>query len=179
MQPHPRHCRTASANLPIDPTTPLAPLVPFLRERFALEWTGTHGAPHWSRVRLNGLLLAERTRASRRVVECFAVLHDLCRADEYRDPEHGARAAALVEEIFAERLLLSREEADLLAHACRHHSEGQIDADITIQVCWDADRLDLGRVGIRPQPRYLCTAAARDSKVIDAAWERSRVRPVR
>jgi hypothetical protein len=31
----------------------------------------------------------------------------------------------------------------------------------TLQACWDADRLDLGRVGITPQPHRLCTDAAR------------------
>ena len=47
------------------------------------------------------------------------------------------------------------------------------DADITVQTCWDADRLDLGRVGIRPDPRRLCTAAARNPRMIEAAFARS------
>ncbi len=33
---------------------------------------------------------------------------------------------------------------------------------ISLQACWDADRLDLGRVGITPKPHRLCTEAARD-----------------
>jgi uncharacterized protein len=28
--------------------------------------------------------------------------------------------------------------------------------------CWDADRLDLGRVGIQPKPELLCTDTARE-----------------
>jgi uncharacterized protein len=44
--------------------------------------------------------------------------------------------------------------------------------DLTIQTCWDADRLDLGRVGIVVRPARLCTAAARDAKLI--AWARRR-----
>jgi uncharacterized protein len=47
-------------------------------------------------------------------------------------------------------------------------------ADITIQTCWDADRLDLGRVGIVPDPARLCTVAARDPDLIRWAIERSR-----
>ena len=70
-------------------------------------------------------------------------------------------------------LMISNEEAQLLAFACRHHSDGMTDGDITVQTCWDADRLDLGRVGIRPHPAKLCTAAARDVKLIDWAYERS------
>jgi uncharacterized protein len=31
----------------------------------------------------------------------------------------------------------------------------------TLQACWDADRLDVGRVGIAPKPHRLCTEAAR------------------
>ncbi len=38
--------------------------------------------------------------------------------------------------------------------------------DITVQTCWDADRLDLGRVGITPNPRWLCTACAKDPATI-------------
>jgi uncharacterized protein len=38
---------------------------------------------------------------------------------------------------------------------------GGTTADITIQTCWDADRLDLGRVGVFPDAARLCTGAAR------------------
>jgi len=37
-----------------------------------------------------------------------------------------------------------------------HTHEGYHD-DVTIQTCWDADRLDLGRVGIIPDPDRMCT----------------------
>ena len=33
-----------------------------------------------------------------------------------------------------------------LTEACRDHSMGRLSRDLTIQVCWDADRLDLGRL---------------------------------
>ena len=35
-------------------------------------------------------------------------------------------------------------------------------ANVTLQACWDADRLDLGRVGITPLPHLLCSDAARE-----------------
>jgi len=41
-----------------------------------------------------------------------------------------------------------------------HHSDGAVDADPTIQTCWDADRLDLGRVGIKPAAKYLSPVAS-------------------
>ena len=160
---------TADAEVVLSP-----PLVERLREHFVLEWRrGLHGVQHWGRVRRNGLLLAERTGASRRVVSLFAFLHDSCRWSDRNDAEHGPRAAAFVEQLRDDALVsLSDEEAQLLAFACRHHSEGMLDADVTIQTCWDADRLDLGRVGIRPDPRLLCTPAARDRKLI--AWAHAR-----
>ena len=52
-------------------------------------------------------------------------------------------------------------------------TDGGTEADVTVQTCWDADRLDLGRVGIRPHPRYLCTPAARSAEVIEWAHARS------
>jgi uncharacterized protein len=32
----------------------------------------------------------------------------------------------------------------------------------TLLACWDADRLDLGRVGTTPKPHRLCTDSARE-----------------
>ena len=40
--------------------------------------------------------------------------------------------------------------------------------EVTIQVCHDADRLDIGRVGIRPDPQYFYTAPAKDLAGRDA-----------
>jgi uncharacterized protein len=157
----------------LEDLNPLA-LLTLLRERFALDWRGIHGASHWARVRRNGLVLAERTGASRRVVSLFAFLHDSCRQDDGRDTQHGERAALSVGALRERRLVeLSDEEVELLSFACRHHSDGLVDADVTVQTCWDADRLDLGRVGKRPDPRRLCTPAARDRQLIAWAYRRS------
>ena len=45
--------------------------------------------------------------------------------------------------------------------------------DLTIATCWDADRLDLLRVGVMPDPRYLVTEAARNAEVIEWACSRA------
>ena len=68
---------------------------------------------------------------------------------------------------------LSDKEMELLTEALKYHSDGYTEADITVQVCWDADRLDLGRVGIKPAPHRLCTASAKSVDVFEAAYERS------
>jgi uncharacterized protein len=151
-------------------------LIAVLRGRFRLDWKGIHGAAHWSRVRQSGLLLAERIgpAVNVRVVELFAFLHDSCRHDDGYDPMHGTRAADSIAELTEDLPVLSVEERKLLAYACTHHSDGLQEAEVTVQVCWDADRLDLGRVGHVPDPERLCTPAARDAKLIQWAYKRSR-----
>ena len=57
--------------------------------------------------------------------------------------------------------------------ACKYHSDGFVKGDITVQTCWDSDRLDLGRVGIKPLADKLCTKAAKKNEVIEAAYRRS------
>ena len=70
-------------------------------------------------------------------------------------------------------LILMKKKKELLIEACKYHSDGLIDADITVQTCWDSDRLDLGRVGIKPSSDRLCTEVARRSDVIEKAYKRS------
>lgn len=153
----------------------LSQLLHQVRREFALNWYGEHGGSHWARVLRHGRFLAGETGANLRVIELFAVLHDSQRQNEFEDPEHGARAAVFARSLGAERLGLSRRELGQLMVACAHHSAGYIAAeDITIECCWDADRLDIGRVGPLPDPKFLCTSAARDSLVRGRAFLWSR-----
>ena len=145
-----------------------------LRHTFRLDWEGLHGAPHWSRVRDNGLRLARGTGANVQVVEYFAFLHDVCRRNDGRDPEHGLRAAKFAGAIRADHIALGNLEFELLVTALEGHTGGTNPGDITVATCWDSDRLDLGRLGIRPVPERLCTEVAQRSEVIDQAWDRSR-----
>jgi uncharacterized protein len=124
-------------------------------------------------VRHNGLLLAPHTGANTRVIEYFAFLHDLGRENDYHDPEHGCRAAAIAKSIAGDLIAVTVDELDLLIEACRGHSDGHLVADVTVMTCWDADRLDLGRVGIRPDPQRLCNTQARDPGLVSAAYRRS------
>ena len=148
-------------------------LITIIRAQFALDWDGIHGIHHWERVRDNGLRLAQVTGANPKVVELFAYLHDSRRLDDDDDRGHGARAATYLQTLRDYYFQVSDEELELLIHACRHHSDGMMEGDVTIQTCWDADRLDLGRVGIRPDPKYLCTPAARDRDLLMWAYRRS------
>ncbi len=49
----------------------------------------------------------------------------------------------------------------------KYHSVGEVLTNPTIQSCWDADRLDLGRVGMIPSPKFLSVEA---SLLIDEAF---------
>ena len=50
----------------------------------------------------------------------------------------------------------------MLHYACTWHTHGQLSSDPTIATCWDADRLDLGRVGMRPHADYMSTAKGKE-----------------
>jgi uncharacterized protein len=63
---------------------------------------------------------------------------------------------------------LADEHFELLHHACAWHTHGRLSDDPTIGTCWDADRLDLGRVGTRPEARFMSTEFAREIATHDS-----------
>lgn len=143
---------------------------------YRLPLGGVHGVLHWARVLENGRRLAPATGADIAVVELFAVFHDAERNNEGLDPWHGDRAANLARTLLSADGGLDSARLLVLEDACRHHSRGFREADETIRTCWDADRLDLLRVGTVPAGQLLCTDAARDPSVITWANERARKR---
>jgi uncharacterized protein len=146
-----------------------------IRRGFTLDWAGHHGANHWGRVRYHALAIAQARGADALVVELFAFLHDSQRQDEWRDPGHGARGAEYARALQGRFFNLRPAQIDRLAHAIRHHSGGEVSTDVTIQTCWDADRLDLGRVGIEPSEEFLSEEGARRISLAHA-WSRGRAR---
>jgi len=129
---------------------------------YELDPNGAHGIRHWGRVLENGTALAEMHGGSVRVAQLFALFHDSRRFDEYADPEHGPRGAELAGRMNGGLFLLEPRELVLLQEACRTHTGGRGLADITVHVCWDADRLDLPRVGMDTRREWLCTPGARE-----------------
>ena len=100
------------------------------------------------------------------MVQLFAVFHDSRRTNEGTDDGHGKRGAELTASFRNKWFTITDVEFDLLHAACVGHTDGETDADITIQTCWDSDRLDLGRVSICPEPRWLCTMAAKRPEIM-------------
>jgi uncharacterized protein len=145
---------------------------------YALPIHGDHGVAHWARVLENGLKLAEATGANVEVVSLFAVFHDSRRINECTDHDHGLRGADFAAELRGSVFDLDDHEFNLLYRACEGHTHERTHPDITIQTCWDSDRLDLGRVGITPHPSKLCTDVAKTKEMIQWADGRASFRVV-
>ena len=138
-------------------------LIERIKDQFTLDWEGTHGINHWKRVEANGLKIANVTGANPKIVSLFAYLHDSRRLNEWTDDGHGARGARFAAQLRFDYFDLSDRDFDCLYYAIEKHSDGLIsDSDVTVEACWDADRLDLTRVGVTPNPKYLCTCEGRN-----------------
>ena len=130
-----------------------------------------HGLTHWQQVERNGLLFATETGADTTVVRLFALFHDSKRASDGKDIVHGARGAEFAKECFEEhRVDITQEQFDKLYHACKFHTTEHRSGDATIDTCYDADRLDLGRVSIVLDPNKMATAFG--AKIAQKALEK-------
>jgi uncharacterized protein len=145
-----------------------AGLIALIKSEFKLDWGGIHGANHWARVLYHGKTIGEIRQADLLVVELFGFLHDSCRLNDGRDPQHGQRAADFAHGIQGDFFHLKPSQLDTLCFAMQHHSGGEVSTNTTIQTCWDSDRLDLGRVGIKPSAQYLSEEA---TLFVDLAYE--------
>lgn len=116
-----------------------------------------HGPSHWRRVEQNGIRLCERTRADELVVRLFAWFHDARRINDFMDPRHGRRGAEYAAKLRGTLFDLEDEAFDRLHYACAWHTDELHSGDPTIGTCWDADRLDLGRIGAVPSADFMST----------------------
>ena len=147
-------------------------LIDAVEQRSTTRHSRLHGPQHWRAVAMAGLrLIQDGTLADPAVILLFALFHDALRVRDGRDPDHGARAAALAQALQGRAYQIQPQQLTLLTQACEAHELGYTSPDATIGACWDADRLNLWRVGRIPSPRLLSTAAARRFQVI--AWART------
>ena len=148
-----------------------------LLEQYKLDVLhSAHGASHWGRVAENALMICateNNTESADAVCTAFAFFHDICRESEYVDTDHGQRGANLMRK-YKDRMNLSDSEFNLAYKACVDHTNIiHNEMDIIISACMDADRLDLGRVGIIPDAEFLNTEFAKSNIIISAAMARS------
>ncbi|MBU1568582.1 MAG: hypothetical protein KJ630_23515 [Proteobacteria bacterium] len=144
-----------------------------IKEHYTLDWlNGTHNFKHWARVFANGQQLSEQQGVNSKVVQLFSVFHDSQRRNEHLDPGHGPRGARLALHL-REYLPLTDDEFELLTIACSEHTKSRTHDVISVQACFDSDRLDLWRIGVKPDPEFLCTPMGKLPATIEAAYERS------
>jgi uncharacterized protein len=105
--------------------------------------------------------IAAGNTADHTVVQLFAVLHDSCRLDDWGDPDHGRRAAEYAKTLRGRLFEMDEQDFRGLYGALYHHADGKTTGDVTMGTCWDADRLDLPRVGIIPDPSLMSTEVGR------------------
>lgn len=117
-----------------------------------------HGRKHSMRVMQNGMILSRLNGANAKVVQLFAMYHDCRRHNDGHDPEHGKRAVELLREIRKNvPTELNNTEFEELCFACENHTTMHKSGNITIDTCFDADRLDLTRIGIAPKHELMAT----------------------
>jgi uncharacterized protein len=136
-------------------------LADLIRGQFVPGVYSIHGPDHWRRVERNGLLIARENGADVLVVRLFALFHDSRRLNDDSDPQHGPRGAILASQLHGDAFTSTVQQLSLLVEACRDHTSGMHHPDPTIGACRDADRLDLGRVGITPHERFMSTETGR------------------
>ena len=150
------------------------PFLDHLAGQFQLDLRGVNGISHWFRVLINGRIMAKHLDVNLKVIELFALIHDIRRWNHLSDINHGLRAADFCNSLNGKWFEADETEMRLLRIACRYHSDGKLHPNLTVQTCWDADRLDLGRVGIDPNPTYLGAYIATESDLFLSAIERSK-----
>ncbi|RYD83172.1 MAG: hypothetical protein EOP84_08315 [Verrucomicrobiaceae bacterium] len=137
-------------------------LIHTVSSQFQLGPHSDHGPHHWKRVEQNGLWLATQSKADTLVIRLFAWLHDAKRENECTDPDHGRRGAEYAASLRGKMFDLDDASFESLVFACTWHTDEQFSPDATVGTCWDADRLDLGRVGMIPSADYMSTAFAKE-----------------
>ncbi len=152
----------------------LLDLAALVESRATNQGSTLHGPQHWRCVSKVGIELARRTPGADPLVAfLFGLFHDSRRVNDGTDPDHGRRGARLLREMAAGEIAIPPEVLERVAFACETHTEAGPTSDPLIGVCYDADRLNLWREGIRPLPRYLSTKASLEmvEACRDLHWE--------
>ena len=144
-------------------------LLQIISKQFSLKLNGLHGIYHWHRVYKNALKLAEYYNIESKVFMLFALFHDSRRENDNIDPQHGKRGgryAKLLQSDISILKELSKSDLYLLEYACSSHTKTDyqhaLAGSLIANICWDADRLDIGRVGFVVDTEYLHTDYAKE-----------------
>ena len=141
-------------------------LIAQIKNDFKIDYYGDHGINHWRSVYENTQRLSAHYKIESEVFELFALLHDSKRENEAIDKQHGKRASEFVENLLhAEEIVMNDKDAKRLLYTCANHTYSDksdpLFNDLIVQICFDSDRLDIGRVGYVVDPSYLATGYAK------------------
>lgn len=107
---------------------------------------GLHGFGHIERVVEYAKLIAKKECPGKyEDIIVGAYLHDVGRIDDSENNEHALKSAEIAE------FLISRHwpwlDKKKIVEAIKYHADGDVTDDHVIGAIWDADRLDLDRIG--------------------------------
>jgi uncharacterized protein len=141
-------------------------LIEQIKQDFKIDYYGDHGINHWRRVYYNTQKLSTHYNIESEVFELFSLLHDSKRHDEFEDRHHGVRAAGFIQKLLRDGVIkLNKNDINRLLYACANHTKSDkkdpLFNDLIVQICFDSDRLDIGRVGYVVDPAYLATGHAK------------------
>src|SRR5262245_61765093 len=119
----------------------LKPLLNAILQQYELPVDGYHGVDHWARVLENGLCLCSETGADREVIAQGGVLHGSRRVNEGHASDPGLRAAGSAKTRQEKHCKWADREGELTLRAFERNTHARTLPAVTIQTCWDVDRL--------------------------------------
>ena len=155
----------------------LIQLIKDVKQDYKLDINGIHGIAHWTRVFYNARYLynSMALKDGFDVICLFPFIHDCQRSSDGRDDiDHGIRAAEFAEYYCPKHFDLTPTHLGQLTLACAGHTTERFNDDPIVQICWDADRLDIGRCKEFIDSTYLGTWVAKKPEVINMMTLRSR-----
>lgn len=122
---------------------------------------GLHGIEHVRKAAENARILAG--------AECpdfyddavlGAYLHDIGRTEDGAGNLHAISGAKIAEKMLKKHW--SHLDCERIVYAIRYHADGLVSDDPLVGAIWDADRLELGRVGIPMSAVKFSTKTAKE-----------------
>ncbi len=122
---------------------------------------GLHGFEHVKRVVENAKLIA-REECPQNFDDAVigAYLHDIGRTDDGSGNEHAIKGARIAKDLLEKHW--PHLDAKRILFAIEVHADGTTTKDPLIGAIWDADRLDIPRIGGNIRPQFLSTKKGMD-----------------
>jgi len=115
-----------------------------------------HGISHLRQVSLLAGKIASASGADVESAMVAGFLHDAGRTDDFGGNQHALDSAILARPLLIR--LYPHIDADLVCYAIARHADGMTTDDPLIGSLWDADRLELKRIGRYVREDLLSTA---------------------